>query len=124
MSNSFLSVRELQESDIELIANYWLGADQVFLQGMGVDTTKMPARNEWKEMLTDQINTPPDQKKSYCIIWQVAGKPVGHCNVNKIIFGQEAYMHLHLWQPDVRNKGYGVPFIKLTLPYFFQNLKL
>ena len=45
-------------------------------------------------------------------------------NVNKIKFGEEAYMHLHLWKADKRQKGIGARFVKMTLPYFFDNLLL
>jgi hypothetical protein len=37
-----LSVRPLSESDIPLIIQYWLEADGDFLNGMGVELTKMP----------------------------------------------------------------------------------
>jgi len=33
-------------------------------------------------------------------------------------------MHLHLWDTAVRGKGLGQEFVKLTLPYFFKNLKI
>ena len=33
-------------------------------------------------------------------------------------------MHLHLWQTDVRQKGLGTAFVKMTLPYFFEHLQL
>ena len=124
MSDAVLSVRELTKLDIDLVVNYWLTADDTFLEGMGVDLTKMFNRAAWIAMLQKQLDTPIEEKQSYCLIWLVDGKPIGHSNVNKIIFGQEAYMHLHIWYPDARGKGYGVDLIKLSLPYFFKNLQL
>ena len=124
MTKEILSVRELQKEDIDPISNYWLSSDQSFMKEMGVDMNKMPTREEWKEMLLEQLSQPNEQKKSYCIIWQVDGKPVGHSNINKIIFGEEAYMHLHIWYADVRKKGFGTAFIKMTLPWFFERYKL
>lgn len=124
MTEYILSVREIQESDIELITRYWLRADDQYLQGMGVDLSKIPTEPEWKAMLLKQIQTPIEQKQSYCMIWLVNGQPIGHSNVNKIIFGQEAYMHLHIWEPAIRNKGYGSRFIEMTVPHFFNNLQL
>jgi RimJ/RimL family protein N-acetyltransferase len=91
---------------------------------MGVDLNKMPGRDEWKQMLTEQLSQSYEEKKSYCIIWQVDNKPVGHSNINKIIFGEEAYMHLHIWYPDIRKKSFGTTFIKMTLPWFFEKYKL
>ncbi len=91
---------------------------------MGIDLTKMPLKEEWVPMLTEQLQIPYDQKKSYSTIWELNGKPVGHCNVNKITFGEEAYMHLHIWYAAERRAGFGVSFIKMSLPWFFKNLQL
>jgi RimJ/RimL family protein N-acetyltransferase len=119
-----LSVREIKQSDIDLIIQYWLEADPAFLQSMGVDISKMPAREQWVTLLTEQLSQSYKEKQSYCIIWLADDKPVGHSNVNKIVFGQEAYMHLHLWKPDMRHKGMGTALVKMTLHYFFKNLQL
>ena len=100
-----LSVREIKESDIPLIINYWINAEPAFLTGMGVDLDKMPLKEEWRPMLTQQIQLPYEQKKSYCIIWELNGKPIGHCNVNNINFGEEASMHLHIWYAEERKMG-------------------
>ena len=123
-NTSLLSVREIEQGDIESITNYWLNSDPVFLQGMGVDLTKVPAREPWKEMLTEQLNQSYQEKKSYCTTWLVDGVAIGHCNVNKIIFGEEAYMHLHIWQNENRTRGMGTALVKMSLPLFFNNLLL
>lgn len=123
MKNTF-SVRELTRADIVPLVNYWLGADNEFLTGMGCDVCKMPTEKEWHRMLNEQLRTPLEEKKSYCIIWLIGGKPAGHSNINKIIFGNEAYMHLHLWNTAEREKGAGTALVRMTLPYFFENYRL
>jgi RimJ/RimL family protein N-acetyltransferase len=124
MNKNLLSVREIQMNDIERITQYWLSADPVFLTGMGVDLSKMPSKEEWITMLPEQLAQPYSEKKSYCMIWMVDNKAIGHCNVNKIKFAEEAYMHLHMWDSDGRKKGMGTELVKLCLPYFFEKLKL
>lgn len=124
MKNPRLSAREIEENDIDSIVQYWLNADELFLEGMGVDTAKMPQKEEWKKMLSEQLSQSYEEKKSYCTIWQIDDRAVGHSNINKIKFGEEAYMHLHLWDPDVRQKGTGTEFVKLSLPFFFRNYDL
>lgn len=119
-----LSVSELQEQDIPELINYWLSADAEFLRGMGADITKVPAREDWMKMLSAQLHQSYEEKQSYCIVWRENDRPIGHSNVNKIIFGEEAYMHLHVWYADVRKKGYGAALVKMTIPYFFKNLRL
>lgn len=75
-------------------------------------------------MLLEQIKQPFEQKQSYAIIWEINGHPVGHSNINKIIWESEAFMHLHLWNPQERKKGIGTTFVKMTLPYYFEKFKL
>ncbi len=119
-----LSVRELQAEDIPLIADYWLNSEPAFLIDMGVDLAKVPTRDDMTAMLTNQLSLPVPERMSYALIWLVNNEPVGHCNVNNIRFGESAYMHLHLWQPAVRQKGAGTELVKRSLPYFFEKLQL
>lgn len=124
MNQPILAVREIQESDIPLIINYWLSASDEYLLGMGAIRSKMPAREEWEKMFAEQLAADYPDKKAYCVIWLVNDRPVGHSNVNKIVFGQEAYMHLHLWDASLRKSGYGAELVKLTIPWYFKNLHL
>jgi RimJ/RimL family protein N-acetyltransferase len=124
MKEKALSVREIQQGDIKKISHYWLTATPAYLQSMGVDLDKMPGEEQWHSMLEAQLHQPYHQKKSYCTIWQLDGNPIGHCNVNNIIFGEEAYMHLHIWHAPERKLGLGPAFIKMSVPYFFNNLQL
>ena len=124
MIQDVLSVRELQKEDIELIAEYWSNADTCHVQSMGCDETKIPKKEEFKTSLNTQLNLPVKEKESYAIIWLLNEKPIGHCNVNTITYGKEAYMHLHIWNSNFRKKGIGVELVKKSLPYFFKNLKL
>lgn len=114
----------MQQPDVALIVAYWQESDPAYLRGMGVDTTKVPTGEQMTAMISEQLDQPYEQKKAYSIIWEIDGQPAGHCNVNKIIFGQEAYMHLHLWQSGTRQKGAGTSLVKMTVPFFFENLQL
>lgn len=119
-----LSVREIQHADIPLLLNYWYNADADYLKTMGADINLLPGKDQWTEALAEQVETPYAKKQSYCIIWLMDNQPVGHSNTNKIKFGEEAFMHLHLWDGPVRGKGIGTSFVKMTIPYFFNNLQL
>ena len=119
-----LSVRELEAADLPNIIDYWTSASAEHLGGMGVDVSKMPSVGQWNEMLADQLAQPYELKESYCLIWELEGQPIGHCNVTNIVFGEQAYMHLHVWNPADRGMGYGSNLVQLSIPYFFRNLKL
>src|SRR5262245_2697951 len=119
-----LSIRELTAPDIQLLADYWTKSDPAFMQSMGVDLKKIPDRDDLVEMLSQQLDKLYKEKPSYAIIWLIDGIPSGHSNINKIIFGEEASMHLHLWKHAVRKKGMGSDFVRQTLPYYFSNFNL
>lgn len=124
MQENNLSVRELQHSDTESIIDYWLNSDPAFLEAMGVDLKKIPDRNQWEEMLAEQIHHSYKEKKSHCTIWMLNNNAIGQCNVNKIIVAEEAYMHLHIWNAENRKLGVGTELVKKSIPFFFKNLEL
>lgn len=124
MGLAILSVRELNRDDVELVADYWAESSADHLQHMGVDLDKLPARADFVAMLCAQLDRPLEERQSYCTIWEADGKSIGHCNVNKIVFGSEAYMHLHIWEPKGRRKGSGAELVRKSLALFFDNLKL
>ena len=123
-SNPSLNVREIRETDITFITDYWLKSDPEFLKGMGVDLSKIPSENDLTEMLQNQIISPIEQKRAYCLIWEIDGKAIGHCNTNPTTFGEEAFLHLHIWKADFRRKGSGSELLKMSVAMFFDNLQL
>jgi len=111
------SVREMKESDIKFVVDYFVNADPDFLKGMGADKNKLPNRTEWITKLKVELNKPIKEKEFYYIIWQIEGEPFGHSNINNIEYGKIATMHLHIWSRDNR-------LLKKTIPYYFENFKL
>jgi len=89
-----------------------LKSDKEYLFGMGVDTKKLPSKEEWLNILSLDFYLPLDKKKFYYVVWLFDNKPVGHSNINKIVFAEEAYMHLHLWEREIRQQGLGSNLLK------------
>jgi len=114
----------MQLDDIEKVVDYFVKADTEFLKGMGADKNKIPKRQDWIDKLRLEYNKPYDQKAFYYIIWLINDEPVGHSNVDKIIFGDIATMHLHMWKSDKRKSGLGIAFLRLSIPYYFNDLAL
>ncbi len=119
-----LSVREMVVEDVPLVADYWFGSTDEHLIGMGVDLSKMPSRTDMTAWLLEQLNRPIEVRDSYALIWEQDQQAIGHSNVNQIVLGQQAFMHLHLWNNAQRKKGMGTELVKLGLPFFFERLKL
>lgn len=119
-----LKVRALETKDVDLITQYWINSTDEHLVGMGVDLEKLPDEEGFKSMLYTQIKLEDSKKQSLALIWEVDGRSIGHSNVNKIVFGEEAYMHLHIWNKADRKLGLGYDLIKLSIAYFFKALNL
>ncbi|MEO7174375.1 MAG: GNAT family protein [Saprospiraceae bacterium] len=119
-----LRVRELIASDIPFIVKYWTEADPEYLHKMGADPQKIPSAAGLQNALLQQISQDYREKYSYATIWLLDDEAIGHCNVNRIIFGHSAYMHLHVWKEQHRNKGFGVQLCKLSIPLFFANMQI
>ena len=58
------------------------------------------------------------------IIWEIEGKPAGFTSADKIVFGREAYMHLHIFAPEQRKAGNGTFFVKESAKIYFDTLRI
>ena len=114
----------MSQDEVQLIINYFLQSGHQFLIEMGVDPEKLPSEDKWINLLLDNFNRPINQKEYYHLIWDLNGSPVGHSNINKIVFGREAYMHLHLWYPGLRNRGFGTSYIQKSISIYFEKFNL
>ena len=119
-----LGVRELQPADIPLVVEYWLDSDPAFLRAMGVDRTRLPTHAQMTATLQEQLVLPIPERTSYCLVWLADGNPIGHCNTNPTVFGEQGWMHLHIWRPGARRRGSGAKLLDLTLPRLFEDLQL
>ena len=112
------------EDDIEHFIRYWVEASPVHLEGMGVDVSKRPTREQIEKLVTSQLSLSMEERKAYFLTWIKNGQSVGSAHVNQIAFGEQAFMHLHLWNPENRQNGKGQELVKQSLPFFFENLNL
>jgi RimJ/RimL family protein N-acetyltransferase len=124
MDKKNISVREIEQKDIQQLADYWYKADAAYLAAMGVDVTRMPDRSQFIATLETQTALPYTEKRAYALVWEVDGKAIGHSNLNPVTYGENGFMHLHIWDANIRKMGYGLEFIKMSIPYYFQNFKL
>ncbi len=124
VTDESLSVKESGINDFEKIIDYFLKSDKEFLTNMGVDISKLPSRAEWLHILTADYSPDPESRRFFYVIWLSDNRAIGHSNINKIVFGEEAYMHLHLWEAHQRRKGIGFRLLKDTLALYFNTYHL
>ncbi|MFN0187127.1 MAG: GNAT family N-acetyltransferase [Bacteroidia bacterium] len=124
MSKSNLSVREITKEDISPLVDYWMNSPDEFLTNMGVDLSKVPSREDFIAMIETQVKTPYPEKKSFAVIWFLDGKAIGHSNIGPVVFGEEANVHLHIWNEEHRGKGFGLECLRKSILIYFNLFKL
>lgn len=117
-------IREIKPAEFDLVIHYFVDAGDDFLRGMGVEKSKLPSAESWRLMLEDDYRKPLPERQHYYVIWELDGRPVGHSNINQIFYGEEARMHLHLWQPESRRQGNGTYFVRQSVTQFFNKFEL
>lgn len=116
--------RLMQRSEADLIIDYFHESTPEFLNSLGVDKVKLPNRGRWLKHYQHEFSLPVEQRKSLLVLWLLDDEAVGFSTADKIKFGEEAYMHLHIVRPDKRRSGMGTEFVKQTARIYFEELKI
>jgi RimJ/RimL family protein N-acetyltransferase len=119
-----LTVREMAGSEADVIIEYFLKSTPEHLENLGVDPTRLPAPESWRERLRRGNAQPIEQRAWIAVIWQLGNEPIGFSTADKIAYGEQANMHLHVIDPERRNQGYGVECVRRSVDTYFERLKL
>lgn len=108
----------------EAMVDYFICASDEALRAMGVDRAKLPKREDWiAQVLADHRRSPETRERFY-LAWLLDGEQVGHSSLGKISVGQQAYVHLHLWRPELRKCGIGTEFLQGSIDFYFKTFQL
>src|SRR5207253_9748668 len=120
-----LQVRPFSSGEeYELMLDYFYKADDPFLRGMGVDRLKLPERNKWLEALLADHKKPDNKRDRFYLVWIFRGTCVGHSSINKIIPGDEAFIHLHLWKSQLRRAVLVTESVRISAAFYFERFNL
>ena len=119
-----LTVRELEITEFDLVLDYFHDATPEFLESMGVDPTRIPDRQSWRERFRSDSALPVNQRSAIVLLWLMDDRPVGFSSCDKIKVGERANMHLHILSADARNKGIGTEFVRKSVAFYFEQLQL
>jgi RimJ/RimL family protein N-acetyltransferase len=119
-----LTVREMMSPETDLIVDYFLKATPEYLEILGVDPTRLPNSESWRERLRRECSMPHDQKAMVLVVWLSDDRPIGFSTSDKISYGEQANMHLHVTEPERRHQGVGVECVRRSVDIYFERLKL
>ena len=119
-----LTVREMQLTEVDIRINYFHDASDEHLRLLGVDRSLLPARQAWRAFYREDYARPIRERANYSLVWQHNGQVVGLSSTDRIEFGNEAFMHLHIVEAGLRSAGLGTQFVKLSAHAYFEALEL
>lgn len=116
------AVREMGLHEVDLILDYFHGASPEFLETLGVDPTRLPSRARWRERYAAEYEKAIEDRSTLLVIWELDGAAVGFSTADTISFGEEARMHLHVTEPELRSSGVGAACVRQTADFYFDAL--
>jgi RimJ/RimL family protein N-acetyltransferase len=123
-SDASISVRPLSLDEVDHRINYFHSASDEFLDRLGVDRARLPAPEAWLAWYEEDYQRPIERRQNYAVAWELDGRVVGFCSVDRITFGREAFLHLHIVEPQHRQLGLGAQFVRLSARHFIDVLRL
>jgi RimJ/RimL family protein N-acetyltransferase len=119
-----LTVREMTLEETGIIVDYFQNSTPEHLEILGVDPTRLPTLESWRERFQRQFALPVEKRNALFVIWLSDDRAIGFSTSDKIIHGERASMHLHVTEPDLRNHGVGVECVRRSVDIYFERLKL
>ena len=119
-----LVVREMAESEVDLIIDYFHASTPEHLELIGVDPERLPKREDWRAYYGVVFQQPVERRETLLLTWLDGERPVGFSSADKIAFGRHAHMHLHVTAPDERRRGLGVEAVRRSVALYFEHLRL
>jgi len=110
-----LAVREMTGSEVDIIIDYFQESTPEHLETLGVDPTRLPAAESWRERLRHQCALPIEQKNMVLLVWLLGDRRIGFSTADKIRYGEQANMHLHVIEPERRQQGVGAECVRRSV---------
>ena len=100
-----LVVREMALDEVGLVIDYFHGSTPEHLETLGVDPTRLPSRRDWQARYEAEYGKPIEWRSTLLVIWEQDGAAVGFSTADKITYGEQTHMHLHIVDEGRRRPG-------------------
>lgn len=111
-------------AEYERMIDYFVGGDESFLRGMGVNPALLPTREAWLAACLADHARPDEEKDRLYLAWRLDDELVGHSSISHIEPGHVANLHLHLWIPTRRRHGLGTALVAASMAIYFERYRL
>jgi RimJ/RimL family protein N-acetyltransferase len=106
--------------DVGIRIRYFHEASDDHLTILGVDRTLLPEPNDWLAFHERDYARPLSERENYGVLWELDHRTVGFSTLDRIVFGDQAFMHLHIVDEPNRRRGLGTEFVKRSADVYFR----
>lgn len=117
-------MRLMDLAEVGLRIDYFHEATDDYLRRLGVDRALLPTRSAWQATSEADFARPVADRETLLLVWERDGLVVGFSSADRIVFGVEAFMHLHLLHASDRGRGLGTNFVRRSARLYFELLGL
>jgi RimJ/RimL family protein N-acetyltransferase len=114
----------MQLAEVGIRIDYFHDSSDEHLLMLGVDRASLPSKEAWRSAYVADYALPIEDRGGVALIWELEGLRVGFSSADRIVFGEEAFMHLHIVSPEWRHQGLGTEFVKESARHYFRMLQL
>jgi hypothetical protein len=82
-----LTVREMRVEEADLIVDYFHNSTPEHLETLGVDPTRLPTPEAWRDRYRREYTLPINQRATLLVIWLSNDRPIGFSTSDKIVYG-------------------------------------
>lgn len=124
MTTGRLLVREMRLEEVGLRIAYFHEASDEHLRTLGVERRLLPEPQAWFAFHEEDYRRPLRERVNFLLLWALDGRSVGFSTLDRIAFGHEAFMHLHVVDPSLRRQGLGTEFVRRSVAVYFDVFEL
>ncbi len=111
-------------SEVATRIRYFHESSDEYLLALGVDRGLLPEPEAWRSALERDEARPLGERENYALVWELDGHTVGFSSLDHVVFGDEAFMHLHILDESLRHRGFGATFVRLSALQYFELFEL
>src|SRR3954464_14584706 len=109
-----LVVRKMELAEVDLIVAYFHSATSEHLEIIGIDPTRLPSPDRWRERYAADYARPHAKRSALLVLWELAAPPPGFPPADRSRCAKQANVRLHLVEPQLRGAGYGSECVRRT----------
>jgi RimJ/RimL family protein N-acetyltransferase len=118
-----IKIRELQASDIDGIIAYFHFLSAADLAQIGIDDASLKREDDWKNWFEQNLYQSLNKLAAYFLVWELDEVMVGFTFVDRIVYGEDAYLYMYLIKPQLRKSGYGQKLLQQSIKTLFDQFK-